>query len=35
MSVTNERLSEVARCAYRIRRCALRMGEVLGQGYIG
>ena len=35
MSVTNERLSEVARCAYRIRRYALRMGEVQGQGYIG
>jgi transketolase len=35
MSVTNNRLSEVAKCAYRIRRYALRMGEVQGQGYIG
>ena len=35
MSVTNDRLSEVAKCAYRIRRYALRMGEVQGQGYIG
>ena len=35
MSVTNDRLSEVAKCAYRFRRYALRMGEVQGQGYIG
>jgi transketolase len=35
MSVTNDRLSEVVKCAYRIRRYALRMGEVQGQGYIG
>ena len=30
-----EKLSELAACAYRIRRYALRMGEVQGQGYIG
>ena len=35
MSVTNDRLSELAQSAYRIRRYALRMGEVQGQGYIG
>jgi len=29
------RLAELSRCAYRIRRYALRMGEVQGQGYIG
>ncbi len=29
------RLVELSRCAYRIRRYALRMGEVQGQGYIG
>lgn len=28
-------LSELRQCAYRIRRYALRMGEVQGQGYIG
>ncbi|MEY4027787.1 MAG: hypothetical protein RLZZ329_1507, partial [Pseudomonadota bacterium] len=28
-------LSSLAQCAYRIRRFALRMGEVQGQGYIG
>ena len=28
-------LSELGQCAYRIRRYALRMGEVQGQGYIG
>lgn len=28
-------LMELAQCAYRIRRYALRMGEVQGQGYIG
>lgn len=27
--------ADLARCAYRIRRFALRMGEVQGQGYIG
>ena len=27
--------ADLARCAYRIRRYALRMGEVQGQGYIG
>lgn len=29
------KLNELSRCAYRIRRYALRMGEVQGQGYIG
>ena len=29
------KLEELARCAWRIRRYALRMGEVQGQGYIG
>ena len=35
--MTNPRppLDELSRCAYRIRRLALRMGEVQGQGYIG
>lgn len=31
----NDALTTVAQCAYRIRRYALRMGEVQGQGYIG
>lgn len=31
----NETLKRLAACAYRIRRFALRMGEVQGQGYIG
>jgi transketolase len=35
MNATPEALAELARCAYRIRRYALRMGEVQGQGYIG
>ena len=30
-----DKLSALADCAYRIRRYALRMGEVQGQGYIG
>jgi transketolase len=30
-----DKLSTLADCAYRIRRYALRMGEVQGQGYIG
>jgi len=30
-----DKLSALADCAYRIRRFALRMGEVQGQGYIG
>ncbi len=29
-----DKLSALADCAYRIRRYALRMGEVQGQGYI-
>ena len=28
-------LAALAQCAHRIRRYALRMGEVQGQGYIG
>jgi transketolase len=35
MSTTSDKLSELAQCAWRIRRYALRMGEVQGQGYIG
>ncbi|SFD96652.1 transketolase [Paracidovorax konjaci] len=31
----HHRLDRLSRCAYRIRRYALRMGEVQGQGYIG
>jgi transketolase len=35
MNETTTALSRLAQCAYRIRRFALRMGEVQGQGYIG
>lgn len=35
MSIEQEKLSALKKCAYRIRRYALRMGEVQGQGYIG
>ncbi len=35
MTASSEALAELGRCAYRIRRYALRMGEVQGQGYIG
>ncbi|MGE5666114.1 MAG: transketolase, partial [Betaproteobacteria bacterium] len=35
MSIPSERLAELAAAAWRIRRYALRMGEVQGQGYIG
>ncbi len=35
MTTTDDRLAALARRAYRIRRLALRMGEVQGQGYIG
>jgi transketolase len=35
MTASAETLAELGRCAYRIRRYALRMGEVQGQGYIG
>jgi transketolase len=35
MTVSSAALAELARCAYRIRRFAVRMGEVQGQGYIG
>lgn len=30
-----QRLARLAACAWRIRRRALQMGEVQGQGYIG
>jgi transketolase len=35
MTASTDTLDRLARCAYRIRRFALRMGEVQGQGYIG
>lgn len=35
MTRTDAQLTELAQTAYRIRRFALRMGEVQGQGYIG
>lgn len=35
MTQNKDTLSSLAQCAYRIRRFALRMGEVQGQGYIG
>src|SRR5574343_1599416 len=35
MTTNSDTLPALARCAYRIRRYALRMGEVQGQGYIG
>lgn len=35
MTVSQEKLAEIARCAWRIRRYAVRMGEVQGQGYVG
>lgn len=35
MTTSNEKLNELAAAAWRIRRYALRMGEVQGQGYIG
>lgn len=35
MTANQDKLSALAQCAYRIRRFALRMGEVQGQGYIG
>jgi transketolase len=35
MTTTPAAPAELARCAYRIRRLALRMGEVQGQGYVG
>jgi transketolase len=35
MTESTETLARLAQCAYRIRRYALRMGEVQGQGYIG
>ena len=35
MTIDQDKLSALKQCAYRIRRYALRMGEVQGQGYIG
>jgi len=35
MKPSTTTLPDLAQCAYRIRRYALRMGEVQGQGYIG
>ena len=35
MTTTNNQIARLAQRAYRIRRFALRMGEVQGQGYIG
>ncbi len=35
MSSPPELLNHIARCAWRIRRYAVRMGEVQGQGYVG
>ena len=35
MTTTTNQLAKLAQRAYRIRRYALRMGEVQGQGYIG
>jgi transketolase len=35
MSESPDKLAALAQCAWRIRRYALRMGEVQGQGYIG
>ena len=35
MSVSQDQLVRIARCAWRIRRLAVRMGEVQGQGYVG
>jgi transketolase len=32
---SQDSLSDLARCAWRIRRYAVRMGEVQGQGYVG
>jgi transketolase len=35
MTDDTDTLAALSRCAYRIRRYALRMGEVQGQGYVG
>lgn len=35
MPDSQDKLTDLARCAWRIRRYALRMGEVQGQGYVG
>ncbi|WP_137894555.1 transketolase [Ramlibacter sp. 2FC] len=35
MTNQQDKLSEIAHCAWRIRRYAVRMGEVQGQGYVG
>jgi transketolase len=35
MSIQQDKLLDIAGCAWRIRRYAVRMGEVQGQGYVG
>jgi transketolase len=35
MSISQEKLTAIAQAAWRIRRYAVRMGEVQGQGYVG
>ena len=35
MSIQQDKLRDIAGCAWRIRRYAVRMGEVQGQGYVG
>ena len=35
MTEPNARLAALAAAAWRIRRLAVRMGEVQGQGYVG
>jgi transketolase len=35
MTYSSEQLTQLRQCAYRIRRLAVRMGEVQGQGYVG
>ncbi len=35
MTSAADKLPALARCAHRIRRYAVRMGEVQGQGYVG
>lgn len=35
MSITQEKMTAIAQAAWRIRRYAVRMGEVQGQGYVG
>ena len=35
MTYSSDQLLRLRQCAYRIRRLAVRMGEVQGQGYVG